>query len=709
MAAGGRAVTPMERNVSSLIQPRTVAIIGASARRRTQGNGVIQNLQKANFSGCIIPVHGSASEIDGLPTAGAIDQLPRETDLAVVAIPAPSVAETLALLDRAGVRSAMVFTNGFSAAEESEFRELAGISKMVIHGPNCMGLINISDGVPLYPSTITAKVTPGKVALIAQSGSAAISLMNSTSVGLSKVITMGSEFQVTAPDYMRWLAADDQTAVIGIVLESIKHPGNFAAAAEQIRAAGKSLVVLKVGRSEVGALAVKAHTGALISRKDAYDRFFTQCGIPTVNDYDELIATMECFSSCGGVASGSRISIVGISGGETALACDLAADLGIPVAEWSAETADRVRSALAGAAGRNPLDLGATVHHTVEQDKEAIDAILDDPVADALLVIQDAQATLTPTMLGNYTPRILAYGEHGKATSKPVVLVSPSGENTHPRITEMLAGTGVPVLRGLRAGLVALRNLGIRGQAPMRWNGDRQRNPAAAAIREQISACSGPLPAELCSKILSTYGIPLVRSTIVRSAEEAIERATAIGYPLVVKIASRDIAHRSDVGGVLRGVRDANSLRAAIEKILRNVQALAPTARIDGFELQEEKIDHVEALAGFVTSAPFGALTAVGTGGTMVELVADRAVHLGPVSPEGAKKMIGGTRLGALLGGYRNLIPRTNSEPLARLIANLSELAFDLGGKVVECDLNPVLVHKGSGEVTVVDALIVAG
>jgi len=580
---------------------------------------------------------------------------------------------------------------------------------MVIHGPNCMGLINISDGFSLYPSTITAKVTPGNVALIAQSGSAAISLMNSTAVGLSKVITMGSEFQVTAPDYMRWLAEDDQTAVIGIVLESIKHPTSFAAAAERIRAAGKSLVVLKVGRSEVGALAVKAHTGALISRKDAYERFFEQCGIPVVNDYDELIATIECFASCGGVASGSRVSVVGISGGETALACDLAADLGIPIAEWGADTAERVRAVLPGAAGRNPLDLGATVHHSLEQDKQAIDAILEDAAADALLVIQDAQATLTPTMLGNYMPRILAYGEHGRATSKPVVLVSPTGENTHPRIIEELAGTGVPVLRGLRAGLVALRNLGIRGQTPARWNCDRQRSKAAATIEQEIAGGSGPLSAALCTKILTAYGIPLVRSAIVHTPEEAVGCADAIGFPLVVKIVSRDIAHRSDIGGVQRGIDSADALRDAIDRIFRNVRAAAPAARIDGFELQEEKLDHVEALAGFVTSAPFGALTAVGSGGTLVELVADRAVHLGPVSREQAAKMIGGTRLGALLGGYRNLVPRTNIEPLAELIANLSELAFDLNGKITECDLNPVLVRKGSGEVAVVDALMVAG
>jgi acetate---CoA ligase (ADP-forming) len=694
------------RDVAPLVRPSTVAIVGASAKRRSQGNGVIQNLQRVGFNGRIIPVHASAPEIEGLPTAPAIEALSPEVDCAVIAIPAPAVAPALQQLDRAGVRSAMVFTNGFSAEEEAAFRRLSDASAMVVHGPNCMGLINFSNGVPLYPSTITAKAKTGKLALIAQSGSAAISLMNSTAAGFSKVVTMGSEFQVTAPDYMRWFAGDDETEVIGVVLEAIQQPEEFAAAAAAIRAAGKHLVVLKVGRSEVGALAVHAHTGAMISRQDAYDCFFAQHGIPTVRDYDELIASMECFCTCGGIATGSRLGIVGISGGETALACDLAADLGISVAEWSAETAHRVRAALPGAAGRNPLDLGSTVHHDVPEDFEAIQAILDDPGVDALLIVQDTQDSLTDTMRGNYTPRILEYGNLGKKTPKPVVLVSPTGENAHPVLLEQLAGSGVAMLRGLRPGLVALRNLGVRAApAPQ---ATRQRRPAAAVIERETGAQPGPLPAEFCGRILREYDIPLARSAIAASAEEAVRHAGEIGFPLVVKIASRDIAHRSDVGGVVRGVHDAASLRDAIARIQRNVQAAAPKARIDGFELQQELVDHVEALVGFIAAPPFGALMTVGAGGVMVELNADRALRLAPVTPAEAAEMIGATRLGQLLGGYRNLIPRTDTAALARLLANLSALAADLCATIAECDLNPVLIRKGTGEATVVDSLLIA-
>ncbi|MBV9568483.1 MAG: acetate--CoA ligase family protein [Hyphomicrobiales bacterium] len=704
----------MERDVTPLVRPRSVAVLGASANRRTQGNGVIQNLQKSGFRGRIIPIHPTAEVVDGLPATRAIDRLPKDTDLAVVAIPAAGVTASLSELHRAGVRAAMVFTNGFSLAEEDAFRLFALQSPMMIHGPNCMGLINISDRLPLYPSTITEKIRKGKVALIAQSGSAAISLMNSTSVGFSKVVTMGSEFQLTTPDYMRWFANDDETSVIGIVIEQIKDPKDFARAIETVHDAGKGVVALKVGSSEVGALAVQAHTGALVSRNDAYECFFARCGVPTVVDYDEMVATLECFASRPATRKGSRVAIVGISGGETALACDLAAQLNIPIAAWTEDTVSRVKAAQPGSPGRNPLDLGATVHHTVEQDAEAIDAIVEDPEVDAVVFVQDAQASLTPTMLGNYLPRIQAYGRQGRQTTKPVVLVSPTSENTLPRITEELAAYGVPVLRGLRNGLVALRNLGIQArtlQGPKHSyliRGVHRRKGAPPWMARELAGRSGPLPADLSARILTEYDIPLVRSAIVRTRKEAIEKASEIGYPLVLKVASPDIPHRSDVGGVELGIGNPKMLREALSRMSRRVRGTRPDARFQGFELQPALTQRIEAMAGFIAAPPFGALVVVGTGGTLVELEADRAVGLSPLSRDEAKSMISRTRLGARLGGYRNLMAKSNLSELANLLSNLSRLALDLHEHLAECDLNPVLIREGSGEVTVVDTLLVA-
>lgn len=701
----------MPRDVTAIMRPRTVAVIGASATRTAQGNHVIGNLLHAGFAGRIIPIHTTATLVNNLPAVNSIAALPADVDVAVVAIPAAGVATCLAALEQVNVRSAVVFSNGFTPTEEQDFRRISDASAMTIHGPNCMGVIDLHEAMPLYPATITAKVRPGNVALIAQSGSAAISVMNSSCFGISSVVTVGSEFQVTAPDYLRFFATDDRTAVIGVVLESIQRPAEFADAVAQIYAAGKSLAVLKVGRSELGNRAVQAHTGAMISRSEAYARFFARHHVPAASDYDELIATLECLSTTPRTASGNRIGIVGISGGETALACDTATDLGVPLAKFGPDTRARIVATLQGATGSNPLDLGATVNHTLDQDRPAISAILEDPEVDALVFVQDAQASLTPTMLNNYTPNILEYGKHAARTEKPVVLISPSAENTHPRIHEMLADDGVPVLRGLRSGFVALRNIGIVGRRRLgKIRRERAHVPRAAAeeIRAELVGLSGPLPVGLARKIVAAYDIPIVRSAIVEDVETAVVAAADIGYPLVVKIASPDIAHRSDIGGVELGVADAAALREALARISACVAAALPQAWITGFELQEYLVDHIEAMVGFVAAPPFGTLLTVGTGGTMVELQSDRCVDLCPFTSERAAEMIAATRLGAALSGYRNLIPNTDITPLARLAANLSELAADLSGHITECDLNPVLVRKGTGEVRVVDALLVA-
>jgi acetyltransferase len=693
----------MARDVAAIMRPRTVAVLGASATRRAQGNHVIANLQRAGFPGTILPIHASAAEIEGLATVNAIAGLPRGVDTAVVAVAAPGVAAALADLDRAGVRSAVIFSNGFSAADAAACRAVMDATEMVVHGPNCMGLIDFAECMPLYPSTITSKVHAGTVALIAQSGSAAISLMNSSDFGLTSVVTMGSEWQVTAPDYLRFFAADPRTQVIGVVLESIRFPAEFAAAAATVRAAGKSMAVLKVGRSDVGSLAVQAHTGALISRADAYDHFFARAGVPVTRDYDELIATVHALAATPRRAAGGRIGIVGISGGETALACDLAADLGIHPATFAPATEVAIRAALPGAAGINPLDLGATVNHGPDQDRAAIDAILADPNVDTLVLVQDSQASLTPTMLNNYTPHIMEYGRLTERSAKPVVIVSPTAENTNPRIHEMMAPFQVPVLRGLRAGLIAARNLAPHAAAePVRY----PPHPQLEILRAELAGLSGPLSAALTRRLLAAYDIPIARSALVPDIEAAVAAASAIGFPMVAKIDSPDVPHRSDVGGVELAIADTAALRAALARILARVTAARPGARISGFELQQHLAGRVEAMAGFVAAPPFGAVLTLGTGGTMVELQADHGVDLCPMSTDQAAAMLTGTRLGALLGGYRALMPRTDLAPVARLAADLSRLAADLGDLITGCDLNPILIAPGTGETTVVDALL---
>ena len=632
----------------------------------------------------------------------------------MVAIPAAGVGEALNALERAGVRAAVVFANGFSREEEDDLRRFARTSRIVVQGPNCMGLLNVTDQVRLYPTKPSERLEPGNVALVAQSGSAAISVMNTTAVGFSKVITVGSEFQVTAADYVSWLASDAATSVIGVVTERIAHPVAFAEAAERAHAAGKAVVVLKVGTSRIGTAAAEAHTGALIGERDAYDCYFDECDIATVGDYDELIASLECRSAGGrGSTPGAPIAVVGISGGQTALACDVAEQASVPLARFGEATKSAIQRFLPGSTGENPVDIGATVLEEERRVREAVDAVLADENVGGVALIQDAQSTLNPRSLASYEPILASYREASQAAKKPVVLISPTSEALHETVTEKLTSHGVAVVRGLREGFVAIGNLSksTPGRAA-RWakahgTEDRALPSEAAALRAEIERKPGRLSAETCHRLLDLYGIPRVRSILVKTEAEAGARCRELGFPMVVKLVSKDVAHRADVGGVVLGVEDEEGLAAAIASITAEVTSRLPHAGIDGFELQEEIRGAIEAMAGFTRSPPFGPLVAVGTGGTMIELDRDRALGLGPLSVEDTERMIRNTRLGRRLGGYRNLIPNTNLKPLARLVFDLSRLATDFGDTIAACDLNPVMVQKESGAVRVVDVLVI--
>jgi acetyltransferase len=700
----------MDDLLDALIRPRTIAVIGASPKRQTLGNVALDNLANYRFAGKVIPVHGEAAEIAGLAAVTAIEALPDGVDVALASVPASGVADVVRRLDRRGVRTAIVNTAGFTAEQETELRLLVGSSRILMHGPNCMGLINLSDATPIYTGGITSRVRKGPVALIAQSGSAAISVINSCTAGFSKIITIGSEYRVTGADYLRWLATDGDTSVIGLVLESIPDADRFADAVDRIHAAGKSLVVLKVGRSATGARATLAHTGALIRNDDAFKGFVERYGIPVVDDYEELIATLEAFAVCRKQPTRGHIALMGISGGETALACDICDEIDLPLALFSQATGAALRSALPGVPGQNPLDVGQSVGRQAGAALAGMTAVMTAEEVGIGVVLQDMQASLPASSLRNYSGHLGTVAELSRTVEKPIIVISPTAEIMSERLLGHLKGTGVPPLRGLWPGLAAVKSMvdwAGRRRDPRRL-ADRKLTPERLGLRQEIAGIRGPLPSKLVGRLLASYGIPVVRSAVVRLPAEAIRLAGQIGYPMVAKVVSADVPHRSDVGAVQLGIKDEMGLGAALALIEKNVREKVPGAVIDGYELQEELIDCVQAMAGYQAAPPYGALTIVGSGGVLVELEADKALSLSPTTAAEAGALLATTRLGKTLDGYRNLIPRTDTTPLAGLVSNLSALAADFADLVPECDLNPVLIRKRSGEVRVVDALFVA-
>ncbi len=704
----------MTRDVSSLIRPATIAVIGASATKRAQGNAVIDNLLSRDCRSRVIPVHRSAEAIQGLAAVAAVEDLPDGVDLAIASVPAAAAVETARALEARGVKSAIFFAAGFSRADEEAFRALAAASAMNIQGPNCMGLINLNDSLFLYPATTSSKIRPGRVAFVAQSGSAAITLMNSAEFGISKIVTVGSEYQLTAADYMDWLATDDDTAAVGVVLEAIRDPDAFARAARRIFENGKSLAVLKVGNSAVGSAATLAHTGSMTSDADTYRLYFEANGIATVDDYDELNASMEILSRHGHRPGAGRLAVVGISGGQTALACDVAAAAGVDLARFSDAVVRRMAEVSPGTLAQNPIDFGSVVDEAARDIVGSIEAVLHDDCTDVLAVIQDCQAGLHPLSLESYSTPIGAYCRSALAASKPIVAISATSEAIHPGIRAQFEDHGIPVVSGLREGIVGIRTM---SRPRPRALADGSGPPEAPArktrvlnlIEDELGRGGSHLRPSACAEILAAYGIPTPPSVVVGSASEAAERIAGIGFPLVVKVASGSIAHRSELGGVVLGVRDMDGLKEAIARVAGSVATAAPGAAIDGYELQREVRGDLEAVVGFVASPPFGAKVMVGTGGTLVELAGDLAMALAPVTAADAQALIASTKLGRRMDGYRNLIARTDPGPLAELVANLSMMAREIGDRITACDLNPVMIRAGTGEVAVVDVLMTVG
>ena len=298
-------------------------MVGASATRMNNGNVVVVNLRAAGFAGGVYPVHATAEAVEGYAAVRGVGALP-EVDLGVVSVPAAGVLEVLQGLEAAGVRAAIVMSSGFSEAETEAVRGVCGGESDAGAGAELHGVAEPDGWDSLYTAIPSARVVPGRAALVAQSGSAAISVMNSTDVGFSKVITSGSQFRLTAADFLEWLAEDAATAVVGLVVESIPDPDRFADAVDRAQASGTAVVMLKVGQSALGGGCDAGAYGALISNRDAVDAYARRYRVPMVRDYDELVAALECFAAVRGRPVRNRIAIAGISGGEAALTCDIA-------------------------------------------------------------------------------------------------------------------------------------------------------------------------------------------------------------------------------------------------------------------------------------------------------------------------------------------------------------------------------------------------
>jgi acetate---CoA ligase (ADP-forming) len=701
-----------DHTLQALMAPRSIVILGASPREGTLGNTVVRNLIDLGFSGAIYPVHPSAAEVCGIRAYTDIVALPKAAECAVVCLSADKVVAALENAAVSGVRAAVIFASGFAEAgtegrdRQARLEALASRTGLKVCGPNSLGLANISRGISLYSAAVPETLRAGNVAVLSHSGSGCIVLSNIGRFGVSHLVSIGNGAVVDVDQYLDYLADDEATRVAALFIETIRNPAAFAAAAARMKAAGKAIVALKVGRSEKGAAATAAHTGSLSGANAVYEDFFKSCGVVSVEDIDELVESVVLMQAIKTRPRGSGVAVLNVSGGEIALTCDVAQRVGLDLPDLSAATKIRLSEALPSFGhAANPLDVTGAAVFDMRMYGACIEALAADPAISIVAASQDCPAGLGSRQAETYRQMAITVANLAPSLPKPIVFYSNVAGGIHPRVGEPLVAAGVPLLQGARASLLAIGRL-CKNSMASQVAAERAEPCAVKEVWRRRFATGAPMTERETKLFLAEYGLPVTREECAASAEEAGAIAERLSYPVVLKIESPDLPHKSDVGGVRIDLRSREEVERAYAEITADVARLAPAARINGVLVQEMINGGTEVIVGAARESPFGMAVVVGAGGILVELLRDSALALAPIAAARAEELIASTRVGALLGGYRGFAPG-DIPALGRLVSSLSAIAAAYSDVIDAIDLNPISVAQAGKGVRIVDALLV--
>jgi len=682
------------RNLDALFEPGSIALFGASNQPNSVGAVLARNLLESGFKGPVLAVNPHEPAIRSTLSYRSAAELPFAPDLAVIATPAAAAPAIVAELGARGCRAAVVISAGFDAAPGGLREQLLQAARphlLRIVGPNCLGFLSPRRGI--NASFAHLSPAPGGVALVAQSGAVAAAALDWASahgVGFSHVVTIGDAADVDFGDLLDYLAMDPETQAILLYVESIRDARKFMTAG-RIASRVKPVVVIKAGRSAGGAKAAFSHTGALAGSDAVYDAAFRRAGMLRVEGLRELFDAVTILTA-GLAAKGDRLAILTNGGGAGVMAADTLEAQGGRLAELSAETRARLAEVLPKQASTaNPVDIIGDAHP--ERYRAALSALLTDPGADAVLVLN------CPTAVADSTEAAQVIVEACAAGPPKPVFTCWLGDRAVVPGRERLAAAGVPThqtpeeaVRAFMHLVTHRRSQALLLSAPATVSLDPGVTIAAralveAALAEGRTRLTDPEAREL----LRAYGVPVIDSRTVVSAEEAGRAAAEIGGPVALKIVSRDVSHKSDVGGVVLNLAGEAATTQAAHAMRRRVLEARPEARIEGFLLEPmvSRPASEELIVGVVQDAVFGPTVLFGQGGVAVEVERDRAVGLAPLDEALARDMIESTRVARRLAGYRGR-PPADLAAIANVLVRLARLATDVP-ELAELDINPLL------------------
>jgi acyl-CoA synthetase (NDP forming) len=702
----------MPHPLDTFFSPASIALIGASRDQEKIPGRLLSMLRKNEFPGNLYPINPNYGDIDGLQCYPSIAAVGQPIDLAIVMIPARAVLGALRECAAAGVRNAVIISSGFaeeggdSAAMQDAIADLASTTGMRISGPNAEGFYSeaqrvaatFSPTVDVKPDAPRLVATARRISIVAQSGGIGFAIYHrarALGISLSYVVSAGNESDLGAGEFLDYMVQDCSTDVILLFIEGIRDVAKFLAAARRAAEAGKPVIVTKVGRSGAGERAAASHTASMAGWSAAYDAVFAKYGFIVSNDLDEAV-TIAAVLTTNPMPKGDRVGVLTVSGGAGIWGADTVSMQGLQVPELSEPIQAEIRALIPSyGSARNPIDVTAQGVHSGGLQKSIDLLSVSDEVDAVLVVLSLSSDSRMPFKQAELKPVIAA--QH-----KPIVFYSYTLPSPFARVE--LAASGVVVLSGLTHVGVAMRHMVQRAKFRL----EPPVEVPASALRDVSAYLKSATLSEADSKsLLREAGIALPDELLVTEKSGLDAAIARVGLPLVMKIQSRVIPHKSEVGGVRVNIATKGEAFAAYQMLLDNAHRHRPNAIIQGVLVGPMAKRGVEIIVGTMLDATFGPMVMVGLGGITTELFRDVVYRPAPVSAAEATAMLAELKAAPLLSGFRGAA-KSDIPALSALIAQISLLAARYSEQVSEIELNPVLVHPEGQGATSVDALVVA-
>ena len=693
--------------LEAIFAPQSVAIVGASPDPRKLGHRVLRNVADNGYSGRIIPIHPTAPNILGFPAYASVADVPDSIDLAVVVVPSQAVLPVVEACGKKGVRGLVVITAGFKevggAGKDLERKLIALVRRygMRMIGPNCLGIIDTT--TRLNASFAALMPNPGQIAFMSQSGALCTAILDwskNEGIGFSRFVSLGNKGDVDEVALLQAWGGDPENRVILAYLEGISDGPAFIKTAREVTKR-TPVIAIKSGTTQAGTRAISSHTGSLAGSENAYEAAFNQSGILRANTMEELFDYALAFAYQP-LIPGKRLEIVTNAGGPGIIATDAAERSGLALAQFTTETIERLQRDLPPAASVfNPIDVIGDARS--DRYRIALAAALADPNVDAALVLFTPQAGSEP----EETAHVVA--ELSANQPKPVVASYMGAASLGPAL-KLLNQHRIPNYAFPERPIAALRAMARQREWSERSAGqyvDFEVDKARVAkVFARVRAAGRVELGEIeAREVIEAYGMRLPKSQLARSPDEAAAIASAIGFPVVMKISSPDILHKSDIGGVKVGVPDAATARDIYELIEYRARKYSRDATIWGVLIQEQVRKGREVLVGVNRDPQFGPLVVFGLGGIYVEVLKDVSFRLAPITREEARAQIRAIRSFELLRGVRGE-PPADLAAAEEIVLRVSQLVTDFS-EIVEMDINPLVIHNQGEGAIVLDARII--